>query len=144
MSAVSAAATKHHSQPACSTSAPPIAVAARSRRASRSPARRCEASEGAPSGPMRFERDRTCAIRTGCEQASASDVVASYTGFRSISEIGPERPQLNPAKPLHCSEELRDLQEVRVGETGFEPATARPPAGAIQAYPVRFGWLERV
>ena len=26
-----------------------------------------------------------------------------------------------------------------IGETGFEPATARPPAGAIQAYPPRFG-----
>ena len=25
-----------------------------------------------------------------------------------------------------------------IGETGFEPATARPPAGAIQAYPQLF------
>ena len=29
-----------------------------------------------------------------------------------------------------------------IGETGFEPATARPPAGAIQAYPLLFGALE--
>jgi hypothetical protein len=30
-----------------------------------------------------------------------------------------------------------------IGETGFEPATARPPAGAIQAYPLRFSALRR-
>ena len=44
------------------------------------------------------------------------------------------------------SDELlrRDLQDVPVGETGFEPATARPPAGRIQARPRGFGWLERV
>ena len=31
---------------------------------------------------------------------------------------------------------------VSIGETGFEPATARPPAGAIQAYPLRFSALQ--
>jgi hypothetical protein len=30
-----------------------------------------------------------------------------------------------------------------IGETGFEPATARPPAGAIQTYPLRFSALKR-
>ena len=35
-------------------------------------------------------------------------------------------------------------REFVIGETGFEPATARPPAGAIQAYPVLFGALEPI
>jgi hypothetical protein len=38
---------------------------------------------------------------------------------------------------------LRAASGVSVGETGFEPATARPPAGGFWAYPVRLGALQR-
>jgi hypothetical protein len=35
-----------------------------------------------------------------------------------------------------------DTFHATIGETGFEPATARPPAEAIQAHPVRFSALK--
>jgi hypothetical protein len=37
-----------------------------------------------------------------------------------------------------------DMQDLRVGETGFEPATARPPAGTIQLRRLGFGRVERL
>ena len=53
-------------------------------------------------------------------------------------------PVLSPCPCRHRAAEYRSEQGLSViGETGFEPATARPPAGAIQAHPLRFGALKR-
>jgi hypothetical protein len=46
--------------------------------------------------------------------------------------------------PQHRELEHRYLQDLLVGETGFEPATARPPAGAIRLPGVAFGDVERL
>jgi hypothetical protein len=40
--------------------------------------------------------------------------------------------ELDPAKPLRRQQEQYDYQALPVGETGFEPATARPPAGTMR------------
>jgi hypothetical protein len=48
------------------------------------------------------------------------------------------RDQLVPAAPLHHSGAQRDLQDFYLGETGFEPAAARPPAGTKRFCGVRF------
>jgi hypothetical protein len=52
-------------------------------------------------------------------------------------------PATRPA-PLHRHTVYRYLQCVRVGETGFEPATARPPAGSIWLTEVGFGGVVRL
>jgi hypothetical protein len=78
------------------------------------------------------DRDRMCAfVRewTGCAQSPGVDTTAPRTVSRPIAETGPRGSNLDPAQPLRRFEEEHDLQDVRVGETGFEPATARPPAG---------------
>jgi hypothetical protein len=56
-------------------------------------------------------------------------------------------PELDPVAQNRASHEtprvlrLRGLRQI--GETGFEPATARPPAGAIRFCGVRFSAVER-
>src|SRR6476646_7832206 len=57
-------------------------------------------------------------------------------------KLDPECP-IGPETPLHRFGEQRHLQETSIGETGFEPATARPPAGTIQACGLTLGAVER-
>ena len=54
-------------------------------------------------------------------------------------------PRMHPGGLDATAPNLRRLQGfISIGETGFEPATARPPAGAIQAYPALLDVLEPV
>jgi hypothetical protein len=54
-------------------------------------------------------------------------------------------PVCTPAVSTRGRQYQYDLQGFRpIEETGFEPATARPPAGAIQAHWVGFSALQRV
>ncbi len=46
-------------------------------------------------------------------------------------------PEMHPMT-MHRASAFPLCREIVIGETGFEPATARPPAGAIQTYRVRF------
>jgi hypothetical protein len=50
-------------------------------------------------------------------------------------------PGMHPVT-MHRTSAYRTLQGFVIGETGFKPATARPPAGTIQAYTELLGVLE--
>src|SRR5689334_25301058 len=79
--------------------------------------------------PRRVSDDvRLCAKRPGATKPPQTPLwraLWNSTDCRNCSRNA-------PFVPRHRALEHRHLQDLLVGETGFEPATARPPAGAIQ------------
>ena len=63
-------------------------------------------------------------------------VTSPGSGCRTGSKIGSRLPRTCKAISALCRENL-------IGETGVEPATARSPAGTIQACGLTFGAVER-
>ena len=81
---------------------------------------------------VQFPRGRACAnarAATGGDQAGEIDRRPRNSESRFLAEIAPRSAPLHPVTPLRYLQEQCDLQRILVGETGFEPATARPPAG---------------
>src|SRR3954469_19006276 len=70
-----------------------------------------------------------CAVRTGCAQTPRSRADTPYTGSPLDRGNWTPRVPSAPVKPVSRLMEQRILQGLLIGETGFEPATARPPAG---------------
>ena len=89
----------------------------------------------------RVARDRITGVRRARAVAGSrhGSIPARSTGRRFTFK------RWTPARtpPMHRDLLLCDLQGVSIGETGFEPATARPPAGRIQPPGRGFGGLER-
>jgi hypothetical protein len=85
------------------------------------------------------ECERSCAVRTGCNQRVENDRPARHAGYRCNAVQTPNAR----FGPRNRKAELCDFRGLRIGETGFEPATARPPAGAIQFSQAAYGGVER-
>jgi hypothetical protein len=90
---------------------------------------------------------------SGCPACARMDrvpTIAQSRRYRAKHRFAPDcrtwtlRALLDPGHELRRFSEECGLQEQLVGETGFEPATARPPAGTIQAYRWCFGGVKAI
>jgi hypothetical protein len=95
--------------------------------------------------PDRVQRDAKPLIRASEPSDHAVKPNSSPDPHRVPSRLD---PRLDPvpsrrAQPPSGGRMLPLAGLFVIGETGFEPATARPPAGAIQAYRLRFSALQR-
>src|SRR5215217_3078413 len=103
----------------------------------------------------RLAQPATARFQTGCNALPEPLTRAAASSDRVLEPNAAPGPHRVPSKldpvltPCSVANEQQNENEgswqgfSAIGETGFEPATARPPAGAIQVYPVRFGALQR-
>jgi hypothetical protein len=83
---------------------------------------------------------RLCAKRPGATKPAQTTLCRNALELDRLQKCSSNAP----FAPRHRELEHRDFQDFRVGETGFEPATARPPAGAIQLRGLAFGGVEHL
>ena len=76
---------------------------------------------------------------TGRSQVLRNGAMARFSTSGRDARIAPR----DGPRALHRFAVMRHLQALRIGETGFEPATARPPARPIPFCEAPFGGVER-